>query len=125
MPSDVGPLAALGVISASTARGETRRAAARETWLRLQTEAIVTRFVLRCGNLSSKRRAQLEAPDVVCSDIDANEGRTRGPILALAWWLRYTLLSFPTVAFIFAQLRQLRNRVFSQTSVGVIKRSVN
>ena len=80
------PIAALGVISASTPKGFARRAAARDTWMRLSTDNIAVRFVLRCGNLSDTARKELEGPynDVVCiNTISAEEGRLRGPILAL------------------------------------------
>lgn len=95
-------LAALGVISATTARGKARRDAARNTWLRIRSDAFAVRFVLRCGKLSHAARYRLvdDHRDVLCSDIPASEGRLRGPILALAWWLKFALQAFPTAAFV-------------------------
>ena len=80
-----------------------RRAAARDTWMRLSTDNIAVRFVLRCGNLSDTARKELEGPynDVVCiNTISAEEGRLRGPILALAWWLEHAPILFPPIQFV-------------------------
>ena len=101
------PFVALGVISASTPVGSRRRAAARDSWLRLApATAFAVRFILRCGGLSAVRRTQLVQEDadgrVLCADqsISALEGRERGPLLALAWWMRHALTAFPSAMFI-------------------------
>lgn len=101
------PFIALGVISATTPTGRRRRAAARDSWLRYVPEtSFAIRFVLRCGGLTSVARSQLRAEDderrVICADdsIRAREGRHRGPLLALAWWLQHALMAFPSAMFI-------------------------
>ena len=106
LSSAAGPstIAALGIISATTSRGATRRDAARSTWLRLGTGGFAVRFILRCGKLSASNRASLQAKegdDVVCIDeIPYDEGRLRGPILSLAWWFAHALEQFPTAKFV-------------------------
>ena len=97
--------AALGIISATSTLGVRRRAAARDSWLRLApTTNMVYRFVLRCGGLGRRQRAELlgeHHSDVLCADaVSASEARPRGPIFALAWWLMHALRAYPAATFI-------------------------
>lgn len=99
------PIAALGIVSAPSTRGLARRAAIRDTWpggIRDSGDFAV-RFVLRCGPpLSDLLRNQLQQePSVVCAnEVSSSETRLRGPIYALAWWLRYALKNWPAARFV-------------------------
>merc|ERR1711965_791180 len=99
------PIAALGIVSAPSTRGLARRAAIRDTWpggIRDSADFVV-RFVLRCGPpLSDLLRKRLQQePSVVCAnEVSSSETRLRGPIYALAWWLRYALKNWPAARFV-------------------------
>ena len=100
---DEGPIAALGIVSAPSLRGRHRRSAIRDTWpLFDNVIAFIVRFVVRCEGLNaSSRTAILHEPRTVCAgSVSARETRLRGPILALAWWLRHALSHWPDVTFI-------------------------
>lgn len=100
----VGVLSGTSLKADATARRfKERRDLVRQTWLqssRRASSSSVVHFVLRCGGLPSDHSVRME-PDVVCAnDIAAAETRMRGPILALHWWIRYALLTYPNVPFI-------------------------
>lgn len=98
------PFAALGILSAASARGSARRAAIRDSWPLLDsTVSVVVRFVLRCGNMSFEQRNDVlsEGNNMLCADsIAFRESRMRGPLLALAFWMRHALGQWPNVRFV-------------------------
>ena len=96
------PIGALGIVSAPSARGVARRAAIRDSWPHILHPAFVVKFVLRCGGLAGVTHSTLmQEAGVICADsVSASETRLRGPILALAWWLRFALAQWPYCRFI-------------------------
>jgi hypothetical protein len=107
---------ALGILSAasgptktSTGGGkfERRRSVIRSTWLRFPNvnRSVVARFVLRCKGLDAPTLQRVRAEngsssDVLCATVPASDGRMRGPVLALHFWLRYALVAFPRARFV-------------------------
>lgn len=113
-------LLALGILSSAQEKlvaqrfGETtgrfarRRHVIRTSWLRAASSAnasIRAHFVLRCGGLASATFAALatenaSASDLLCASVPASDGRVRGPLLALWWWLQYAYRVYPHARFV-------------------------
>ena len=99
------PSAALGILSGSTPAHARRRTAIRESWLKFDTSVILTRFVLRCkGSAEARAEARASPLHTVCAPLDEScRGvgcRSRGVILALVFWLRHALSTWPSVQFV-------------------------
>ena len=109
------PWLAVGILSAILPRVHpARRAAIRAGWLRFPeaSSSVLARFVLRCGlddatapaelrlALTALRNESTQAGDVVCSPLAAAEGRMRGPVMALVWWLRHAIKACKSCRFV-------------------------
>lgn len=92
---------ALGVLSGSLSahadRFSKRRAVLRASWMQDAPPTVLIRFVLRCGTNSSISSLPLgDRLDTVCAPVTAEKnGRLRGPLLALVWWLEHALTYNP------------------------------
>ena len=103
---------ALGILSsaagAKAAQFARRRATIRSSWLTspVALRSVTTRFVLRCGgdeSLHVRTSTQLENRtngDLLCADVPASDGRKRGPVRALWWWMRYAHHAFAGARFL-------------------------
>ena len=101
MPS---PDLAIGILSAVVPHiHPLRREAIRGSWLRFQGPWLA-KFVLRCGGVQDasahvsirKAAKALTAEmqrhnDTLCTPLPASEGRLRGPVQTLHWWVRHAL----------------------------------
>lgn len=114
------PTLALGILSSAQEQfvarrgGETtgkfarRRQVIRTSWLRFPNvnDTVHAHFVLRCGGLDLPTAAAIAfenssgASDLLCASVPASDGRVRGPLLALWWWLRYAYERYPRAGFI-------------------------
>ena len=92
-------LLAVGIIS--TPQFHHRRTLLRHSWLRSDNvgrehnKAICASFVVRAGGIQGstatdlRREATVHKDVLLVRSIPWNEGRVRGPVLSLAWWLRF------------------------------------
>jgi len=100
---------ALGILSSlSDARFKLRRTVLRDSWLRFPNSrvSVQARFVVRCGQHQEPvtpwhavARAENTSGDMLCAAAPTSDGRLRGPIIALVWWLRHATVAFPMAAF--------------------------
>ena len=92
---------ALGIISGSTVAHARRRKAIRESWLQFEPRGVAIRFVLRCAD---DDRLVEHSFDTVCAPLgeSCNSAgcRSRGVILALVFWLRHAVATWPNVSFV-------------------------
>ena len=89
-----------------------RREAIRASWLRFRGPWLAT-FVLRCGGMDDasaqatirKAAKALTSEmqrhnDTLCTPLPASEGRLRGPVQALHWWVRHAIVACPSCRWI-------------------------
>ena len=92
----------------TTGRFARRRHVIRTSWLQptvVFNASIRAHFVLRCGGLAPATVAAIatenaSASDLLCASVPASDGRVRGPLLALWWWLRYAYHAYPHAQFV-------------------------
>ena len=105
----VADILALGILSSlGDARFKLRRTVLRDSWLRFPNSrvSVQARFVVRCGQHQEPvtlwhtvARAENTSGDMLCASAPTSDGRLRGPIIALVWWLRHATVAFPMAAF--------------------------
>ena len=92
MPNTV----AVGVLSGSSERFLRRRTVLRAAWLQTTTKTMIVRFVLRCGTTALTSLQAADRGDTLCAPVASEKnGRLRGPLLALVWWLEHALTYEP------------------------------
>ena len=91
----------------TTGRFARRRHVIRTSWLRsaVVNDSVCAHFVLRCGGLDERTVTAIavenrSAADLLCASVPASDGRVRGPLLALWWWLRYAYHAYPHARFV-------------------------
>lgn len=92
MPNTV----AIGVLSGSSERFSRRRTVLRAAWLQTTPKTMIVRFVLRCGTTALTSLQAADRGDTLCAPVASEKnGRLRGPLLALVWWLEHALTYEP------------------------------
>jgi len=92
MPNTV----AVGVLSGSSERFSRRRTVLRAAWLQTTPKTMIVRFVLRCGTMALTSLQAADRGDTLCAPVASEKnGRLRGPLLALVWWLEHALTYEP------------------------------
>jgi len=92
MPNTV----AVGVLSGSSERFSRRRKVLRAAWLQTTPKTMIVRFVLRCGTTALTSLQAADRGDTLCAPVASEKnGRLRGPLLALVWWLEHALTYEP------------------------------
>jgi hypothetical protein len=105
---------ALGILSSASSDGKgttdrffRRRHVIRSSWLQYANVGATVRahFVLRCGGLGAEsaravRTENSSAGDLLCAPVPAADGRMRGPVLSLYFWLCHARAAYPRARFV-------------------------